>query len=110
RPAPIPPAPCFDAISVTQAARLIRDPYAIYADKVLRLRRLDPLRPEPDAALRGEVLHLVAQRFLTPAPAPGTSPEVLASRFLAIAGEVLEAEVPWPTARAFWMARLRRIA
>lgn len=110
RPSPIPPAPCFDAISVTQAARLIRDPYAIYADKVLRLRPLDPLRPEADGALRGEVLHLAAQRFLTPAPAAGTPPEALAARFLAVAAEVLEAEVPWPAARAFWMARLRRIA
>ena len=110
RPAPIPPAPAFDAISVTQVKTLIRDPYAIYASKVLGLRVLDPLRPEPDAALRGQVLHKVSERLLKPPPAPGTSPEALRDRFLAITREVLAEDVPWPAARAFWQARMDRIA
>ena len=53
---PLPPAPALRELSVTAVARLIRDPYAIYADKVLRLRPLDPLRPAPDAAERGGIL------------------------------------------------------
>ncbi|MRX49838.1 double-strand break repair protein AddB [Paracoccus sp. S-4012] len=110
RPAPVPPAPAFARLSVTEVATLIRDPYAIYARHVLKLRPLDPLHPEPDAALRGEALHRVAQRFLSPAPAAGTPRAALVARFLAIADEVLAEDVPWPAARAFWMARLRRIA
>ncbi|HVH03503.1 MAG TPA: double-strand break repair protein AddB, partial [Amaricoccus sp.] len=43
RPAPRPPAAARPAtLSVSDVDRLIRDPYAIYAGKVLRLRRLDP--------------------------------------------------------------------
>jgi len=110
RPAPVPPAPAFAAISVTGVARLIRDPYAVYADKVLGLRALDPLRPEPDASLRGQVLHLIVERLLTPPPAAGTSAQALRARFLAMTAEVLAQEVPWPAARAFWQARMERIA
>lgn len=109
RPAPLPPAPAFQRISVTQVATLIRDPYAVYAGTVLRLRPLPALRPEADPGLRGNVFHDIARRFLSPAPAPGTPPDVLAARFLAIADEELAAAVPWPSARAFWMHRLRQI-
>ena len=110
RPAPVPPAPAFEAISVTQVRTLIRDPYAIYADKVLRLRPLDPLRPEPGAQLRGQVLHEVAEALLTPPPAPDTPPEALRQRFLDITRAVLAEQVPWPAARAFWQARMEKIA
>ncbi|MDO5643851.1 MAG: PD-(D/E)XK nuclease family protein, partial [Paracoccus sp. (in: a-proteobacteria)] len=110
RPAPVPPAPAFDTISVTQVRTLIRDPYAIYASKVLGLRPLDPLRAEPGAQLRGQVLHQVTQALLTPPPAPDTPPEALRTRFLQITRRVLAAEVPWPSARAFWQARMEKIA
>ncbi|MDO5528434.1 MAG: double-strand break repair protein AddB, partial [Paracoccus sp. (in: a-proteobacteria)] len=59
RPAPIPPAPSFNRISVTEVKTLIRDPYAIYAKKVLRLEKLPGLRPEADALLRGNTLHRI---------------------------------------------------
>ncbi|WBU63818.1 double-strand break repair protein AddB [Paracoccus aerodenitrificans] len=110
RPAPVPPAPAFSAISVTQVRTLIRDPYAIYADKVLGLRPLDPLRPEPGAALRGQVLHKVAERLLRPPPDPDIGVDALHERFLAITRQVLAEEVPWPAARAFWQARMERIS
>ncbi|SDD45731.1 ATP-dependent helicase/nuclease subunit B [Paracoccus isoporae] len=110
RPAPIPPAPAFDAISVTQVKTLIRDPYAIYASKVLGLEPLDPLRPEPGAQLRGQVLHKVAERLLQPRPGLEITAEDLRARFLEITAEVLSEHVPWPAARAFWQARMTRIA
>ncbi len=110
RPSPVPPAPAFDELPVTAIRTLIRDPYAVYAGRVLGLRPLDPLRAEPDAALRGQVLHKVAEQLLKPPPAPDTPPETLRARFLAITAEVLAEEVPWPAARAFWQARMERIA
>lgn len=110
RPAPVPPAPAFDAISVTQVRTLIRDPYAIYADKLLGLRALDPLRPEPGAQLRGQVLHAVAEALLTPPPAPDTPLATLRARFLDVTRAVLNEQVPWPAARAFWQARMEKIA
>ncbi|MFV0293014.1 MAG: double-strand break repair protein AddB [Paracoccus sp. (in: a-proteobacteria)] len=110
RPAPVPPGPAFSEISVTQVGKLIRDPYAIYANKVLGLRPLDPLRPEPGAALRGQVLHKVTEGFLTPPPDPEGPLDLLRDRFLEITRKVLAESVPWPAARAFWQARMERIS
>ncbi|MDN3712821.1 PD-(D/E)XK nuclease family protein [Paracoccus cavernae] len=50
-------------MSVTEVRTLIRDPYAVYARRVLGLNRLPPLRAEPDPAERGNVLHAIVQGF-----------------------------------------------
>ncbi|WP_022708106.1 double-strand break repair protein AddB [Paracoccus zeaxanthinifaciens] len=110
RPSPVPPAPAFAELPVTDISHLIRDPYAVYAKRVLGLRPLPPLRPEPDAALRGQALHSIVEHLLKTKPRPDTPPEVLKATFLRVAGEVLEQEVPWPVARAFWKARIHGIA
>ena len=109
RPSPRPPAPALRELSVTAVSQLIRDPYAIYARHVLRLRPLDPLRPEPDAAERGNVLHAIIQTFLSPPPAPDLPPEALMARLMEAADRVL-AQVPWPSVRLFWRARIAGIA
>lgn len=49
--------------SVTEIETLRRDPYAIYARKVLGLRALDPLLREPGAAERGNLFHDILHRF-----------------------------------------------
>jgi double-strand break repair protein AddB len=110
RPAPRPPVAARPReLTVTEIQRLIRDPYAIYARRILGLRPLDPLRPGPDASLRGEALHEVMARFLREAPdAEGVEAGV--ARLLATADAVLAAEVPWPSARRLWRAGLARIA
>ncbi|MCC5984707.1 MAG: double-strand break repair protein AddB [Rhodobacteraceae bacterium] len=107
RPAPCPPVEVRpDELPVTAISRLIRDPYAVYARYVLGLRALDPLHPEPDALLRGTVLHKVLERFKA-LEDPGCDPR---AALMATAAEVLEAEVPWAAARALWAARLARVA
>lgn len=110
RPSPRPPAPALRELSVTAVSRLIRDPYAVYAEKLLRLRPLDPLRPAPDAAERGNVLHDIVRRFLTPPPTALDSPETLRARLMAAADAVLADAVPWPSVRLFWHARIAGIA
>lgn len=110
RPAPRPPlADRPRRLPVTDIPRLLRDPYAIYARRILRLRPLDPLRPEPGAALRGIALHRVAELFVAHRPEAET-PDEARARLLAIAEEVLEAEIPWPAERRFWLARVAGIA
>ena len=110
RPSPRPPVPARPKqLSITQIERLIADPFAIYAETVLRLRALNPLRPEADYRLRGEVVHTVLERFLRSAPLP-TDPAQAADLLLQITEAVLDEDVPWPVARADWMARMRRIA
>lgn len=110
RPSPRPPVAVRPRrLAVTRVGLLIRDPYAIYAQYILRLRRLDPLRPEADAALRGQVLHLILETFAKGRVA-GEERAVARARLMQIAREVLERETPWPAARALWLARLERAA
>ena len=104
RPAPQPPVALRpDALSVTQVETLIRDPYAIYAQKVLRLKRLDPVGRAPDARDRGMILHDVMARF-----AGGDAGDLAAA--LADAAALLD-DAPLPPAlRRLWRARLDRLA
>lgn len=110
RPSPIPPGRAFDELSVTDVTRLIRDPYAVYARRVLGLMPLPPMRAEPDPALRGTVLHRIVQEFLQKRPSGSDSPEKLRAMLLDCADRVLDEDVPWPSARMFWRARIAGIA
>ena len=110
RPAPIPPAPPFKQLPVTEIANLIRDPYAVYAKRVLGLRKLNPLRPEPDPSLRGQTLHTIVERLLKSNPTDEMSAEDLRARLLQITAVVLAEDVPWPSARVVWQARIEKIA
>jgi ATP-dependent helicase/nuclease subunit B len=110
RPAPRPPVEARPrTMSVTSVTTLIRDPYAIYARDILKLRPLDPLRAEADARMRGTVLHDIIERFIRDTP-DGELPGAARDRFLATAETVLQADVAWPTAQRIWLARLLRIA
>ena len=109
RPAPAPPVAARpDRLSLTRISTLIRDPYAIYAQYVLRLRPLDPLRPEPDPRDRGNAIHRILETFVKERPE-----ETLAeakSRLLAISETVLAEETPFPSARLLWLARIEKAA
>ncbi|WP_282095959.1 double-strand break repair protein AddB [Epibacterium ulvae] len=109
RPAPCPPVSARPRrLTITEIPRLIRDPYAIYAKHVLRLKPLDSLVQEPDALLRGIVVHEVFETFIKDTLA---NPDVLNSDNLITAAHQLLAEhVPWPIARTLWLSRIKRIA
>jgi double-strand break repair protein AddB len=109
RPSPRPPLEARPRqLSVTQIRTLIRDPYAIYAREILKLNPVNPLRQQPDAPLRGNVLHDIFEAFVL-GRRPET-PEEAKARLLAIADEKLAEGAPWPVARRLWRARLERIA
>ncbi|MGC9417494.1 MAG: double-strand break repair protein AddB [Rhodovulum sp.] len=109
RPSPCPPVGDRpEELSVTAVERLIRDPYAVYAKNILRLRPVDPLVHTADAPLRGTVLHRVLERFLAQPLDP--DPDAAREALLAQADAVLAEEAPWPAARALWRARLARVA
>lgn len=111
RPAPCPPvAHRPRRLSVTAIERLIRDPYAIYARHVLGLRRLDPLHPEPDAALRGQVLHRIIEQFVRTRPGRDEPRAAARARLRELTAQILDEDVPWPMARHLWAARLDRVA
>lgn len=108
RPAPAPPLEARPKkLSVTEIKRLIRDPYAVYARRTLRLKPMDPLMQAPDALMRGILLHDILETFLTAAledPA-----RLDAATLTQVARDKLEA-VPFPTTRALWQARIARVA
>lgn len=64
---PVQPRPPADKrlmqISVTQVETLIRDPYAIYASRILKLDHLDPIGAEAGPAERGTAVHRAIERF-----------------------------------------------
>ncbi len=64
RPAPRPPVAARPRhFSVTEIETLRRDPYAIYARRILGLMPLDPLVRDPGAAERGTLFHEILHRF-----------------------------------------------
>ncbi len=109
RPAPSPPAAMRPKrLSVTEIQRLIRDPYAIYARHVLRLRPLPPLVPEPDARLKGTVFHAILAAFTESAALADAA--AMRRRLLEIAEEEFRKAVPWPAVRSHWRGHLERIS
>jgi RecB family exonuclease len=105
RPSPRPPVDARPRqLSVTEIEKLLRDPYWIYARRVLGLRRLDGLARTPDAGLRGSVLHKIVERMLREDVDPG-APDA-AARMAAITDRVLESAVPWPATRRLWRGRV----
>ncbi|OQW56648.1 MAG: hypothetical protein A4S17_13495 [Proteobacteria bacterium HN_bin10] len=80
RLAPVKPKPPagkrLTQISVTQVETLIRDPYAVYARRILKLEHLDPIGAAAGPAERGTAVHRAIERF-----GDGTDPAEL-SRLL----------------------------
>ena len=110
RPSPCPPVDARPrSLSVTAISRLIRDPYAIYAEYVLRLKKIDPLRQQPDAPLRGTVLHGILEKFIRNTDISLGLDEAR-NKLWAITDTVLAAQAPWPAARILWRAKLARVA
>ena len=109
RPMPRPGAAWRPAqLSVTQIEAWRRNPYAIYARHILRLRALDPLDQDPGAADLGnavhKALHAFTERFPHALPSDGLA-------LLRTEGET--AFQPWldrPNVWAFWQPRFQRIA
>jgi len=85
-------------LSVTGLDRLRGDPYQFYASAILGLRTLDGLDAEPSAAWKGEVAHLVMQRWHEAGEPPG--------ELHAVAQAVLAEKNAHPLMRALWWPRL----
>ncbi|MEL6523003.1 MAG: double-strand break repair protein AddB [Pseudomonadota bacterium] len=103
RPSPRPPAAARPKeLPVTAITTLIRDPYEIYAKYILRLRALQPMLPEPDNRLKGNVLHRVMGRVIrTGHPLPPCAAAALTDQLQALLAE----SVPWPATARLWEAR-----
>lgn len=109
RPAPIPPVNARPTtLHVTEAETLVRNPFAFYARKILRLRELPRLGRPPDMRDRGIAVHAFLETFLK--QTRDAMPEDAQAAYLRTLQEVLETVVPWPAERQLWHARLARLA
>ncbi len=110
----LPPAPCPPVaarprkLSVTEIETWRRDPYAIYAKHVLRLKALDPIDADPGAADRGLIIHAALAKFLH--AYPKRLPPDAAAQLEAIGRECFGQALARPGVWAFWWPRFQRIA
>ncbi|MER9230733.1 double-strand break repair protein AddB [Mesorhizobium sp. M0622] len=109
RPQPKPPlAVRPHHFSVTEIETLRRDPYAVYAKRILRLMPLDPVVRDPGAAERGTLFHAILHLFSARVADPRT-PEALDG--LIAAGRSCFAEAALPAdVEAVWWPRFEKLA
>jgi ATP-dependent helicase/nuclease subunit B len=109
RPAPTPPLAARPTrLSVTEIETLVRDPYSIYARHVLRLEPLEEIDAEPDAAVRGTLLHAALADFL--AAHPQRLPANAVEDLLALGRQRFAKFREFPTVMAVWWPRFERLA
>ncbi|NRG16470.1 double-strand break repair protein AddB [Rhizobiales bacterium] len=109
RPEPKPPiAARPDRFSVTEVEALVRDPYAVYARRVLRLDEVDPIGGEPDAAERGQIIHDCLADFLMEWNGPFD--EAALARLIEIGAQRFAPLDAFPAVKALWWPRFRRVA
>ncbi|MCH8861480.1 MAG: double-strand break repair protein AddB [Proteobacteria bacterium] len=103
-PRPTPPLAARPTkLSVTKIEEWMRDPYALYAGRILRLRPLRPIDHAPDAAERGTIIHKAVEDFMKDG---GGSVEVFLEKGERAFGKALTQPVVW----AFWWPRFQAIA
>lgn len=109
RPAPRPPVSARPRkLSVTKIDTWLKDPYSIYAQHILKLEALDPLEQPFDAAMRGNLIHAVLDKFS--AKYPDNMPDHAAKDFIAIARSEIDALGLEQDVKTFWEPRLSKIA
>ncbi|KAA0968528.1 double-strand break repair protein AddB [Aureimonas fodinaquatilis] len=109
RPEPRPPLAMRPRrFSVTEVERLIRDPYAVYARRILMLEPLEPLIRAPGAAERGSLYHDVLAAAVLEKLDP-RQPDAL-ERLLDLArSQFAQAGLP-AEVHAVWWPRMERLA
>jgi len=110
-PAPEPRPPVGERpreLSVTEIEKWLRDPYAIYARRILKLKSLDPLDADVGPLDRGRIMHDVLERFV--AETASVWPAQAEARLIALADEAFARYGVPQVALALWRPRFIRAA
>jgi ATP-dependent helicase/nuclease subunit B len=109
RPSPTPPIEARPKrFSVTEIETLRRDPYAVYARRILGLEPVENLLRDPGVAERGTLFHAIMHRFTEAAVDPDAAD---AEETLANIGRQCFAEARLPAdVEAVWWPRFRALA
>lgn len=95
-------------LSVTRIERWIANPYEIFARNILKLEPMKELGTEPDAAMRGQIVHRALHEFSR--AFPDTLPADIEAELTRIADEHFAKLGGAPLVKAFWRPQLRRFA
>jgi ATP-dependent helicase/nuclease subunit B len=106
------PTPALSArprqFSMSDMKDLARDPYSIYARKILRLRKLEAIDEEPGYAERGALLHEILSKFAE--RHPGELPAAAFDDLIEIGSKAFAPMECYPAALAIWWPRFKRAA
>lgn len=94
--------------SVTDFGRWMRNPYALYAKKVLRLRKLDDVDMEASVADKGTLIHAAMESFTKAYPV--ALPNQPLSHLLTIGRDHFDAAAPSPEIQGLWWPRFEMAA
>lgn len=89
---------------VTHVETLLRDPYAIYAKKILRLRKLDALNEPFGPRQAGELFHALFAAYARQSPPPTRQAQL--DRLEELAAELAPACGMTPAHAPFWATRM----
>jgi ATP-dependent helicase/nuclease subunit B len=96
------------SFSVTEIEMLVRDSYAVFARRILELEPLEEADAEPDARLRGTLVHAAIGRWLL-GPYDGDDAKNL-GRLLARGRDVFAPYLAMPEVARLWWPRFERMA
>jgi len=108
KPNPCPPLESRPTeLSATNIDLLLKDPYALYAKKILKLIKQDPLEEEISVATKGTIIHDCLEQFIKryPKELPENSNEI----FNNICEEVFEKQNLGAEYISFWKPKLINI-
>ncbi|MHA1559993.1 MAG: PD-(D/E)XK nuclease family protein, partial [Alphaproteobacteria bacterium] len=95
-------------LSVTSVEQLIRDPYAVYARRILQLVPLDPIGQRADPRLRGSLIHEAFADFTR--TWSGGFDLTARDRLVALWRHHFEAIAAYPEVHTVWLLKAERIA
>lgn len=109
RPAPRPPAELQPVkYSFSEVGRLRRDPYSVYARRILKLDPLSPFNEDPGASQRGTLYHAIIDRYTREGHKPGSN--VSRESMMRITQELFDAEQLPPHIDRVWRPRFVEVA
>jgi ATP-dependent helicase/nuclease subunit B len=109
RPSAAPPVAARPRqLSVSDVGLWMKDPYDLYAKRILALAPLEPLEADPGALERGNVIHKVLERFVR--AFPHELPDDAERCLLDVGRELFEQFSHRPQVMALWWPRFEQVA
>jgi ATP-dependent helicase/nuclease subunit B len=110
-PQPKPAPPVADRprrLAVSDIERWMKNPYGLYARRILGLQPLEALEADPGAADRGMIIHKVLERFVK--AYPRDLPDDALARLLDFGVQAFARYNQRPQVRSIWWPRFLRVA